>query len=299
MESRLFAGLVGVLLLPLLAPGNTHAAPIPFTGLAIDGSVELSTTIGVAPFSDGNVTQSGNISTTAGGATTSNAFSTAPGTADGVNDATTTPPASNPLTGILTDTGDGIGYSTDLDALFETGFDFNEGYDFITEFGINLANTSVGGTLTVTMQLDYSNMVDVDGIDAFADSRLDLEVNNVDEFSSEVLSDSFFGDELNGVPAGTFGDLISHSGSYLFDVILNPGEMALIGGIHQWEGGVFDIGFSNVDIGVDLTIANVTCDGDCNISVIPLPGAALLFASGLSGLALLRRRRTRNMRVAP
>jgi len=280
----------------LLATGNALAAPIVFTDIAITGSVELSTTIGVAPFSDGNVTQSGAISTTAGGVTTDNAFSTAPGTANGVDDATTTLPASNPLTGNLTDTGDGVGYSTNLDALFETGFNFNEGYDFITDFAVNLANTSVGGTFTVTMQLDYSNVADVDGNDAFADSRLDLEVDTLNVFSSEVLSDSFFGDALNTVATGTFGDLISDNGTFFFDVILNPGDTALIGGVHQWEGGVFEAGFSNVDIGVDLTIAGVTCAGDCN--VVPVPGAALLFASGLSGLALIRRWRPRNSRVA-
>jgi hypothetical protein len=279
----------------LLATGNALAAPIVFTDISITGSVELSTTIGVAPFSDGNVTQNGAIRTTVGGATTSNAFSTTPGTADGIDDAATTLPASNPLTGNLTDTGDGIGYTTNLDALFETGVNFNEGYDFITDFAVNLANTSVGGIFTVTMQLDYSNVADVEN-DAFADSRLDLEVDTLNVFSSEVLSDSFFGDALNGTPTGTNGALISDSGSFFFDVILNPGDTALIGGLHQWEGGVFEAGSSLVDIGVDLTIAGVTCAGDCN--VVPVPGAALLFASGLSGLALLRRRRPHKPRMA-
>ncbi|MGB5718904.1 MAG: VPLPA-CTERM sorting domain-containing protein [Gammaproteobacteria bacterium] len=278
----------------LTASGNTLAAPIIFTDLTLTGLVELSTTIGVAPFSDGNVTQSGAITTTEGGGTTSNAFSTSPGVADGVDDSTTSLPASNPLTGTFTDTGDGIGYSTNLDALFETGFNFNEGFDFITAFGINLANTSVYSTFTITMQVDYSNIVDVAGVDAFADSRLDLEVDVIDVFSSEVLSDSLLGDELNGTPTGTFGNLISDSGSFSFDVIIAPGFTSIVGGTHQWEGGVFVTGSSLVDIGVDLTIANVTCSGTCN--VVPLPGAALLFASGLSGLALFRRRRT--LRVA-
>ena len=104
----------------------------------------MSTSIGVSPFSDGAVTQNSDVRVKQGGATTSNAFSTTPGTADGADDATTTLPASNPLLGTFTEfgvaSGDGLGYSTDLDAAFETGFSFNEGYDFIVEFAMDLAN---------------------------------------------------------------------------------------------------------------------------------------------------------------
>lgn len=294
MKSRVSPWMYASLLALPLTTSHVLAAPISLD-LAITGSVELSTSIGVSPFSDGNVTQTGAISTTVGGATTSHAFSTSPGTADGVDDGTTSLPAANPMTSNLTDTGDGIGWDTNLDALFETGFNFNPGYDFIVDLGLNLANNSLTDTFTITMQLDYSHAADVGGIDAYADSKLDLEVDNVNVFISEVLSDSFFGDALNGVATGTFGDLISDNGTLFFDIILNPGDVALIGGTHQWEGGVFDTGFSNADVNMDLFIADVVCSGNC--PVVPVPGALLLFSSGLSGLALFHRRR-RKQRVA-
>ena len=97
---------------PLLV-SNALASALDFSDLNISGSVALSTSIGVAPFSDGEVTQSGAISTTLSGTTTNSVFSTTPGTADGINDATTILPAVNPLTGDLTASGDGVGYRTD------------------------------------------------------------------------------------------------------------------------------------------------------------------------------------------
>ena len=294
MQSRVSPWMYASLLVLPLTTSPVLAALIS-SDLAITGSVELSTSIGVSPFSDGNVTQNGAIRTTAGGIPTSNGFSTTPGTADGVDDATTSLPATNPLSGNLTNTGDGIGWDTNLDALFETGFNFNEGYDFIVDLGFSLKNNSLTDTFTITMQLDYSNVADVNGGDAYADSRLDLEVDNVDVFASEVLSDSFLGDALNGVATGTFGGVISDNGIFSFDIILSPGDIAMIGGTHQWEGGVFDTGFSNADVNMDLFISDVACSGTCN--VVPVPGALLLFSSGLSGLALFQLRR-RKQRVA-
>ena len=258
--------------------------------LAITSSVNLSTSIGVSPFSDGAVTQSGNVKTIVGGATTNDAFATTPGTADGVNDATTS--AASLSTGNLTATGDGIGWSTDLDALFATGFNFNEGYDFIIDLGFNLTNNSLTDTFTITMAVAYSHTVDADGGDAFAESKMDIELNGFDVRApfSEVLSDSVFGDALNAASLGTFGDPVMDTGLFLFDVILNPGDTATIGGTHQWEGGVFESGFSGVDVNVDFAVAEIFCEGDCGVAVIPIPGAAILFASGLSMLGLFRRR---------
>jgi hypothetical protein len=273
----------------ITACSSAHAATLS-SNLQIGSSVELSTTIGQSTFSDGNVTQTGNIRTTAGGTYTELGYSTAPGTADGVNDNSTTLPTTNPLSANLTDTGDGVGYATNLDALPFTGFEFNEGYDFIVEFGLDLENTSLTDTFTITLQADYSNVVQASGTDSFADAKLDLELNLLDVLSSEVLSDTLLGDEKNGVSLGTFGAEVSDMGVFFFDVILTPGEAATIAGTHQWEGGVFDDGFSNVDIDFDLTIADVSCSGEC-LPAVPIPAAAYLFASALSGLALLRRRR--------
>jgi hypothetical protein len=287
----------------LAASAGAFAVPIT-SDLTITGSVALSTTIGVSPFSDGNVTQSGNVRTTAGGTTTMAAFSTSPGTADGADDASTTLPAPNPLTGTLTDTGDGIGWSTDLDALFATGFNFNEGYDFIIDFGMSMANASLVDTYTVTVEVDYSNAVDADGPDAFAVAGLDVERNNVDVLLSDVTSDTLLGDELNNTPTGTFGDPISDSGVFTFDVFIAPGALLAdaVGGTHQWEGGVFDDpGASLADVSVDITILDVICSsGPCGAppQPTPEPGALALLGLALPALALARRRRARTARAA-
>ena len=287
MKLHVMPWIAASLLALAFTTSHVLAAPIS-SDLSITGSVELSTTIGVSPFSDGNVTQQGNVSTTVGGSTSNDAFATTPGAVDGANDGTTS--AASLTTGNLIATGDGVGWNTDLDALFQTGFNFNEGYDFIIDLGFNLSNNSLTDIFTITMQVDYSHTVDVDGLDAFAESKMDIELNNIDVRApfSEVLSDSLFGDALNGQALGTFGDTVSDVGIFVFDVVLNPGDVATITGTHQWEGGVFASGFSNVDVNVDFTVADVACQGVC--SVVPIPGAAILFASGLSVFGLFRRR---------
>ena len=260
----------------LTATGGALAASFS-SDLEVTSSVGLSRTDAT-----GAVSQTGEIRTTEGGTTTISAF-------------TTTPPATTPLTGTLTDTGDGIGWGTDLDA----GSAIAE-YDFLVDFLVNLKNTSLTDTYTVTVKAKYSNVVDAGGADAFAESGLEVERNNVDVLTSDVTSDTHFGDQMNGTVLGTFGETISDIGMLSFDVILAPnGGMATVGGTHQWEGAVFaDPGNSNVDIGVDITIDSVACSGPCVVTPVPLPGAALLFGSGLSGLAFLGLRRRRQQRRA-
>ena len=281
----------------MTATGSALAASFT-SNLEVTGSVELSTSIGNSTFSDGNVSQTGEVRKKVGGATTSNGFSTTLGVADGTDDGTTTSPAPS-LTGTLTDIGDGIGWGTDLDAGFATGFNFNPGYDFIVDFLFNLKNTSLTDTLTVTMKANISNVADAGGADASADSKLDLERNgvNVPNGASEVLSDTAFGDALNGASTGTFGEEISDIRMLFFDVMLAPGGTATVGGNHEWEGGVFENpGNSNLDISLDITIENVACSGECIVAPVPVPGAVWLFGSGLSGLAFLGLRRRREQR---
>ncbi len=291
-SSLLVAGL-------MIASGNAFAVLLD-ADLVASGSVELSTTIGQSTFSDGNVTQSGltnEIRIIQGGVTTSGAFSTTPGTADGADDGTTVLPPTNPLSGALTDTGDGVGFTTDLNAAFATGFNFNEGFDFIIDASIDLTNSSAVNTYTVTIRVDFSNVVDADGDDAFAEVGMDVELDNVDQVLSDVTSDTLLGDSLNGVLTGTSGNMISDINIVDFVVNLAPLASRQVTNLHQWEGGVFDNpGGAFVDISTDITILDFTCTGPtgapCDNGVpVPEPGTVALLGLGLTGLVFARRRR--------
>ena len=271
---------------------NTFAVPITSVtpGLTASGNVEfVIAPLVPRPFSDGNVTQAGEIRTTEGGVTTISGFTTAPGTADGVDDGTTVAPGTNPLPGTLTDTGDGFGTSTDLDALFATGFNFNEGYDFVVDITLDLANISAGDTYKATVNVDYSNVVDAGAVDSFAESKLDVELDNVDVLVSDVLSDGLFGDELNGTALGTNGATVSDIGVFSFDVTLAAGATGQVTAAWIWEGGVFAAADnSNTDFSIDITIADVMCQSGPGCVAppqpLPVPSTFVLFGVGLLSL---------------
>ncbi len=233
--------------------------------LVITGSVELSTSIGPSPFSDGDVTQAGSIRIIQGGGTTSSAFSTSPGPQppDNVNDGTTVLPPTNPLSGALTDTGDGVGFSTNLDTLGLAGFNFvGDGFNFVIDASLGLTNNSFVNTYDVTVRVDYSNVVDADGNDAFSEVEMDVELDTVNVLLSDVASDTFLGDSFGGTPTGTFGEVISDIGFFDFVVTLGPGASAQVTNVHQWEGSVFEVpGGAFADITNDITVLEFTCIG--------------------------------------
>jgi len=285
--------LLGAMLLTVvLLLSSTSAFAIPFApiapDLAISGSVNLS-----RADSDGNLTQQGEIRKTEGGTTTSSMFSTSPG----VNN--TTGPATNPLTGTLTDIDDGFGAETDLDGLFE----LND-HQFLFDVVLDLANNSVGDTYKVTIKVNHNSQVDADGDDAFASLQLEAALDTVDQVQTEIISDTLFEDEKNGVFLGTFGDTVSDIAMSTFDVTLTAGATRQVTAFWNLEGLVFeDPGASNIDGFFDITIADVMCVSGPGCTTqppppIPEPGTSLLLGLGLLPLATVTwRRRIRRKRA--
>ncbi len=245
-----------------------HAAPIPLD-LAISGSIELDTGFS---FDAGSASASGVIDLTVGGTTTTTTYSG--GTASGAN----------PLTGTFTDTGDGLGLSGSADGT-AVDDEFATGIDFV----VDLANLSLTDVYEVVFTIDFDHRADADGDDAYVESEFTLDQDFVEVFFTEILSDTAFGDELNGASLGTFGALVTDAGTDSLTVNLAPGASALLEGAFTMEGGVFDPGSALGIFDFGLTIAEIN-----NVTAPPTPtpepGTMLLLGSGFAALLWGRRR---------
>lgn len=237
------------------------AQAVPFsTGLSITGSTTFDDS-----FSFGS---SGGFSVVESGATTASTYDTVPiVTGD------------NPLTGLLTDFGDGFGFTGSASVT-------DDGFAAGVDTTIQLINTSSSNIYKVFFRLSYSNSVNADGDDAFADSELILGSNGGfdDVFFSDLKSDTFFGDEDAGLLTGGFGDPLLDNGDFLFSFILNPSDILDLDMSWTLEGGDFASGLAESDFSVFLSIDSVDVK-------TPLPGTLFLVGIGIILLPLQRRLR--------
>lgn len=210
---------------------------------------------------------SGSFFVTSGGATTSASYSGSTASA-------------NPLTGPLTAVFDGSGFSGSAftaanDPEFAIGFD--------TEISVF---NDTGSAQNVEFRLDFSNMVNADGGDAFADSELTLQnrlpgdAGFSEIFFSDLVSDTSFGDAIGGIATGLFGESLMENGTQVFGYTLLPGEQVDLWMSWTLSGGDFLDGLAEASLSADLKL-------------VPLPGSLLFMASGVLLLPLQRLLRKR------
>lgn len=253
----------------VLAFSSAHAAPIS-SDLSISGAVSFDQSFAAGELF-GGATQSGNINVTQGGVNTSSAYSGA------------TAPATNPLNGVLTATGDGFGFSGNAAA--PAGGDQ---YGIGINLGINLSNSSATTTYVVVFRVDFSNQVNAGGNDAYTESELSLKDALLNElFFTHLISDTLYENQKNGNYTGAFGGIESDNGFSTLTFTLNPGASLSFDGTWTLRSLVND-GNATADLTSFISVDSVTGRGG-NPNPVPAPATLLLVMLGYAAMRMVRR----------
>jgi len=253
--------------------GLMFAAPmaqaVPFsTDVVITGSASFDNGFASGELS-GSGAQSGSFSVTSGLTTDTSTFT----------DAATS--GTNPLSGALTDLGDGLALtgraSASDDGTFGIGIDF----------GLNLTNNSATDSYKIIFDIVFDHNVDASGGDAFSESDFQVydRANNNTLFFTHLMSDTL----------GVSGPM-SDSGSASFEITLAAGQsLGFDPALHDlaWtlRGGAFAAGSAaSANLGVSLSIASVENLTPPPPNPVPEPATLALLGLGLLGLGAMRRR---------
>jgi len=266
--SHALYALLGAPLL-VLAISTAHAVPIT-SDLSISGSVTFDQGFAAGEFF-GGATQSGNINVTQGGMNTSNTYSGA------------TAPVNNPLNGTLTNTGDGFGFSGVASAP-ASGNQYGIGIDL----GINLANSSTTTTYVAVFRVDFSNLVNAGGNDAYTESEFSIKDALLNElFFTHLISDTLNKNQKNGNDTGASGGSESDNGSILLTFTLNPLASLSFDGAWTLRSLVND-GSASADLSAFISVDSVTGRG-VTPNPVPVPATLLLFMLGAVAMRMVRR----------
>ena len=250
---------------------------------------------GFDTFVENSATQTGSVFGRVGGSDTTFGFTDDPGPPGSV---TTLPTMHG---GGVVGAGDGYGGSATASAdLTAPGSLFyfcpctlGSGFNGDTDLGdggqtpaLSIMNSSVVLGYHIFVSLTYSHSADADGDEAFANSDLELLIDDTEVFEAEIWSDTLFGDELNDVLTGGFGANVSDSGVFQTSFVIAPGQTRTLGLDHTWAGLALDVDGSAAS---SLSASYFLSLDD--IIATPEPGTFGLLGAALAVLAFVRFRR--------
>ncbi len=194
----------------------------------------------------GTVSQTGTFSRTSGGLSTVSTFNG------------TTVSGANPISGTLTDPGDGFGISADVDALFDS--EFAIGIDIV----IDITNDSVAIPYELTFEVNFTNKVNSGGSDAWAESELTIDAPFGKVFFTQVVSDTILGNVIGGVETGGFGGNVADNGMSSFKILVDPLATLTIKAYLTQDGGALDI-----DSAAEINFSSFISVQD--VAAVPIP----------------------------
>lgn len=261
------------LLALLLLPSAAAADVIP-TDLLIQGEYAFDD---ASAITDGLAFQAGTIVSRVGGVETTTTYT-------GTNTTGTNPLTVSQFTmhgGGVAGMGDGFGGTAIAIALpfGEFRADTDQVGSGLTPFTIT--NNSVTTDYLVTMSFQFDHSVTADGFDGFVRSDIEVNQDGSRRVVSEIISDVFFGNEINEVFTGDFGGNVTAQGVVDFDVRVGTGETVELDIDFTLEND-FALGLTSGDATYFLSVNN--------IQAIPEPHLALMSALPLLAVATRRRR---------